>query len=56
MLALECLFGVGHADPFQEIIDVLEMVVEGHAVQPAVVHYVCNGYFIKRFFNKEFLQ
>ena len=43
-----CLCGVLDTHPFHKVVDVLEVVVKGHAVYAAVLGKVIYGNFVKR--------
>ena len=48
--------GIFLTRPFQQIINVLEMIIESHAVESAVFGDICNGDFVERLLKKQFLQ
>ena len=56
LFLVQRFFGVLKARPLHQIVDVLEMVIEGHAVDTAVLGNVIDGDFGQRLFQQQILQ
>ena len=52
----QCLGSVLHAGPFHQVVDILEVIVEGHAADAAVLGDIADGDFGKRFFPQQVFQ
>ena len=48
--------GILQARPFHKIVNILEVVIKGHAVDTAVLGNVIDGDFGQRFFQQQILQ
>ena len=48
--------GILQARPFHKIVNILEVVIKGHAVDTAVLGNVIDGNFGQRFFQQQILQ
>jgi len=54
--ALQCLGGIFDHDPIHEVVDVLEVVVEGHTVHAAVLGDIIDGDLIQRLLKQQLFQ
>ena len=56
LILIEGTLGILQTRPFHQIVNVLEMIVEGHAVDAAVLCDVANGDLGQRFFQQQIFQ
>ncbi len=42
--------------PLNKIEDILEMIIESHAADAAVISYICDGDLIKRLLQQQMLE
>ena len=56
LFLIECAFGILKAGPFHQIVNILEMIIEGHAVNAAVVRDVAHRDLRERLFQQQILQ
>ena len=54
--ALECAGGFLEADPFHQVIDILEMIIKSHSADPAVSGEVVDRDLCQRLFEKKPLE
>ena len=56
LVFFERFTGVFYASPFHKVIDILEVIVKGHPVDPAVLCDVIDGDFIQRLLEQQVFQ
>lgn len=55
-LSLQGLPGILHASPFHQVIDILEVIIEGHAADAAVLGNIIDGHFIQGLLQEQIFQ
>ena len=55
-MAFQCLCGILHQDPVHQIVNILEMVVKGHAVHAAVLGNVVYRDLIQRLAEQQLFE
>ena len=56
LMAFQCLCGILHQDPVHQVVNILEMVVKGHAVHAAVLGNVVYRYLIQRLAEQQLFE